>query len=63
MLNSPEAYIEAGRKSAEARNQRGEARAMFHTEWFRRARGLEQGEDKVEANRLFQAAYSEARHI
>ena len=63
MFNNPECYTEVGRKAAEARNQGDESRAHFHAAWFRRARAYEQGEDKYEADRLYHAAYKEARHV
>ena len=47
MLNSPQLYDELGAKVAEARNQKDEARAKFHADHFRRAKDLEQGDDKT----------------
>jgi hypothetical protein len=49
MLNTPEAYREAGHKTATARRQHDEARAQFHRQWFTRAQALEQPEDRAEA--------------
>lgn len=63
MLNTPAAYTEAGRKSAEARNQRDEARAKHWAEYFSRMRGSEQDADRTEARRLYDAAYTTARNI
>ena len=63
MLNKPEAYTEAGRKAAEARNQRDESRAQFHADWFRRARCLESDADRAEANRLYDEAYKANRNV
>ena len=62
MLNNPDAYTEAGRKAAEARNQRDEARAQHWAEYFRRMRGSEQGQDRQEAYRLYNEAYKTARN-
>ena len=63
MLNPIEAYAEAGRKAAEARNDGDEARAQFHAEWFRRARNLEQGDGRRAANEAYRVAYTTARRI
>ena len=63
MLNKPEAYVEAGRMAAQARNQQDEARAQFHADWFRRARSLESAADRAEANRLYDEAYKQARIV
>ena len=63
MLNHPDAYTEAGRKSAEARNQRDEDRAQHWARHFRAMRGLEQGPDRMEAGRLYDAAYAAARNV
>lgn len=61
MLNLESAYQEAGEKCGEARNQHDEARALFHNNWFRRAKALEQTEDRDKAQGLFDAGYSAAR--
>ena len=63
MLNRREAYTEAGRKAAEARNQRDESRAMHWVRHFRAMRAMEQGTDRDEARRLYDAAYTEARTL
>lgn len=63
MLNTPESYIEAGQKAAKARNERDEARAKFHADWFRRARSLEQDGHRQTANELYQTAYRATRRI
>lgn len=63
MLNSPQFYVELGAKAAEARNQRDEARAKFHAEHFRRAKALEQGDDKILADTLYREAYKASRII
>lgn len=63
MLNSPQFYVELGAKVAEARNQRDEARAKFHAEHFRRAKGLEQGGDRILADTLYREAYEANRII
>ena len=62
MLNHPENYTEAGRKAAEARNQRDEARAQHWRDYFRRMRDTEQGADRQQAAQLYQDAYAEARN-
>lgn len=63
MLNSPQFYAELGAKAAEARNQRDEARAKFHAEHFRKAKALEQGDDKTLADTLYRDAYKAIRII
>lgn len=62
MLNNPDAYTEAGRKSAEARNQRDEARAQHWAQHFRRMRGSEQDAARLEAYRLYNEAYMTTRN-
>ena len=62
MLNRPENYSEAGRKAAEARNQRDESRAQHWSLHYRRMRAAEAEQaDKMEAMRLFDTAYKDAR--
>ena len=61
MLNTEHSYYEAGYKAGRARRQRDESRAQFHTDWFHRARGLEQPEDKDYARKLFDQGYAEGR--
>ena len=63
MLNSPQFYVELGAKVAEARNQRDEARAKSHAEHFRRAKALEQGDDRILADTLYREAYEASRII
>ena len=63
MLNNPDAYTEAGRKAAEARNQRDEARAQHWARYFAQMRSSEQDADRTEARLLYDAAYTAARNI
>lgn len=63
MLNSRESYAEAGRKSAQARNQRDEARAQHWADYFRRMRSSEQGDDRITAEQLYREAYTQARTL
>jgi len=63
MLNTEENYTEAGRKSAEARNQRDEARAQHWARYFQGMRNLERPDDRKKAETLYQVAYSEARRV
>lgn len=63
MLNHPDSYTEAGRKSGEARNQRDEARAQHWAQYFSRMQRSEQDADRTEARRLYDAAYTAARNI
>ena len=62
-INTPDFYSELGAKVAIARNQHDEARAMFHTEHFRKAKALESDADKVAAYKLYNEAYTEARVV
>lgn len=62
MINNPDSYTEAGRKSAQARNQRDEARAQHWASYFRRMQTSEATQaDRDEARRLYDTAYTEAR--
>jgi len=61
MLNPIEAYAEAGRKAAQARNERDEGRASSWADWFHRARRLETVEDRETANRSYREAYAATR--
>jgi hypothetical protein len=63
MLNPEANYTEAGRKGAEARNQRDEARAQHWAQYFQGMRRLERGDDRQRAEALYRAAYSEARRV
>jgi hypothetical protein len=63
MLNHPDAYTEAGRKAAEARNQRDEARAQHWARYFSQMRGSEQDADRTEARRLYDEGYTQARNV
>jgi hypothetical protein len=61
MLNTPEAYREAGHATATARRQGDESRAAHHKQWFTRAQALEQPEHRAEARRLFDEGYADAQ--
>ena len=63
MLNTIEFYKDLGTKAAKARNQRDESLARSTAEYFRRARGLEQGDDRMAANCAFDEAYKAARVV
>ncbi len=63
MLNTPEAYFEAGSQTATARLQKDEARARFHRDWFSRARGLEKAEDRTTAQRHFDEGYAAVQPV
>lgn len=63
MLNSIESYREAGQKTAQARNQRDEARASFHKNWFSRAKAMEQPSDQQAARQAFDEGYKDARAV
>lgn len=61
MLNSPDAYRDAGYKTATARLQHDESCASFHKNWFTRAAGLEKDDDRSTARKLFDAGYADAQ--
>lgn len=63
MLNHPDSFAEAGRRAAEARNQRDEARADHWARHFRNMRRLEKDEDRPTIDRLYHDAYQSARII
>ncbi|OLP04636.1 hypothetical protein BLL52_4249 [Rhodoferax antarcticus ANT.BR] len=63
MLNSIDTYVEYGRSTAKARNQRGEARASFHKSWFSRAKALEQESDRQAVQQAFDDGYKDARSV
>lgn len=63
MRSHPDAYAEAGRKAAEARNQRDEARAQHWARYFAQMRNSEEDADRQEARSLYDAAYTAARNI
>lgn len=63
MLNSPEAYFEAGSQTATARLQKDEARARFHRDWFSRARALEKVDDRKIAQRHFDDGYAAVQPV
>lgn len=62
LLNSVEFYVDLGEKAARARNEHDEARAQFHAEHFRKARSLEQNDNRQVADRHYREAYAAARH-
>lgn len=61
MLNPEANYTEAGRKGAQARNERDESRAQHWARYYQGMRNLERSEDRAKAAALYQAGYSEAR--
>jgi hypothetical protein len=63
MLNPVEAYAEAGRKAAQARNERDERRAAGWADWFHTARRLEAVEDREAVEQAYRDAYSKTRRI
>ena len=63
MLNPEANYTEAGRKGAQARNQRDEARAQHWARYYQGMRNLEQPDNRAKAEALYKAAYSEARRV
>jgi hypothetical protein len=63
MLNKLEAYEEAGRRCAIARNEGDEARAMFERSYLARMCAFEAPEDSRHARAAFHLAYALARKI
>lgn len=61
MINTLETYRASGAKAGKARNQHDESRAVFEHNWFNRARRLESGQDRVEADKAFRAGYADER--
>lgn len=57
MLNTPEAYRDAGLKAGTAAKRHDWACRNFHKDWFRRALALESESDRDEARRLFDEGY------
>ena len=60
-LNPLEAYADAGRKAAQARNQHDESRALFFTSWLRSALRLESEQWRKMAQQAFYEAYKTER--
>lgn len=63
MLNKLEAYEEAGRRCAIARNEGDEARALFERSYLARMCGFETLEDSRHARAVFYLAYAQARKV
>ena len=61
MLNTEQAYFEAGYKCARARIQRDESRADHWKRWFSSAYALESHQDKPLVRKLFDDGYREAQ--
>lgn len=61
MINPIEAYRDAGRRAAKARNERDEARYQHEHRWYRQARSLERTEDLPEVLAAYQAGWDEVR--
>jgi hypothetical protein len=57
MLNSIEAYAEAGKREANARINHDFALVAKTNDWLRRAVALERPEDREEARQAYLAAY------
>ena len=63
MLNKPEAYLECGRKVATYYNKHDAAGADFEKRWLSRALSMEKPEDRIEAGRLYDQGWAEARIV
>lgn len=66
MINSLDAYREAGHRCAQARNQGDEARARHWSDWVRRAWAMEStaglfGSDRKDAQNAYYEAYEATR--
>ena len=57
MINSIEAYQEAGEKSAQGQIDGDYSRFEFERNWYRKARLLESAENRAIADRVFRAAF------
>jgi hypothetical protein len=63
MLNSIEAYVECGKRAAKAMNQHDGSRYEHENGWFRRAKGLETGDNKLKAQAAYDEGYNYARVV
>ncbi len=63
MLNSIEVYVESGKRAATAMNQRDGSRYEHENQWFRRAKGLETGDNKLKAQAAYDEGYNYARVV
>ena len=63
MLNSIEVYVECGKRAAKAMNQRDGSRYEHENQWFRRAKGLETGDNKQKAQAAYDEGYNYARVV
>ncbi len=63
MVNSPEAYYEAGKKAAIARNHNDEYGFRDWRSWHARARALESDENRRIANEEYERGWNDHRHI
>lgn len=63
MMNKIEAYEEAGRRCAIARNEGDESRAMFERQYLARMCGFETLENSRLARAAFDEAYKSARKV
>lgn len=63
MINPIEAYRDAGRRAAKARNERDEARYLHEHDWYHRARSLERKEDWPAVVAAYRAGWDEVRHV
>lgn len=63
MINPIEAYRDAGRRAAKARNEKDEARYLNEHDWYRQARSLERTEDLPEVDAAYRAGWDEVRHV
>ena len=59
MVNTIEAYREAGKRCGRARREHDEARAKLQSAWFNKAVWLEKPGDRPAATRAFNDAYRE----
>jgi len=60
-MNPLSAYSEAGEKAGRARSQGDEATTRFHSDWAKRAFGLESGDHKTQARAAFESGYKTGR--
>lgn len=58
-----EQAFEAGEKAGNARRERDESRAKFHSDWFNRFYAMQPQEDKTQLRQAFDNGYSAGRGV
>ena len=63
LMNSIAAYVECGKRAATAMNQHDGSRYEHENHWFRRAKALETGDNKLKAQAAYDEGYNYARVV